>query len=121
MLNIISSDATGEYKCQPQPIVNITHKFTSDQLEQLLRVAVRTLGADEVARMVGISDPRGMDYMVFVEGGENPRAIHTSYATAKAEAKRLAKRTGRKATVLKIVAYMDVRKTEPEVFIREFM
>lgn len=120
MLNIVSSTDHSEYSCSPQPIVSVTHKFTNDQLAELLRIAVATMGEDFVASILGPKAPRGTDYMVFVEGGSNPRMVHTSYAAAKAEAERLAKRTARKATVLKIVARVEVQHRQPDVVTHEY-
>lgn len=120
MLNIVPSTDHCEYSCHPQPIVSVTHKFTNDQLADLIRIAASTMGEDFVAGILGPKAPRGTDYMVFVEGGANPRMVHTSYAAAKAEAERLAKSTARRATVLKIVARVEVQHRQPEVCTYEY-
>ena len=43
-------------------------------------------------------------YMVYVQGGENPRYIHTEYHSAAAEAERLTVLTEKDSFILKAVA-----------------
>lgn len=59
-------------------------------------------------------------YMVYLEGGDNPKFKHLSKLSAETEAKRLAKLTGRKAYILASVYAIEYTEfkttpTEPEL------
>lgn len=101
MLQIIPSSQVSEYQCRDKPVVQITHQFQTEQLADLLRIAVKTLGQDEVNALIGYEPKGDYGYMVFVDGGAAPRHTHSTYQTAVTEAKRLAHQTGRTATVMK--------------------
>jgi len=121
MLQIIPSTQVPEYQCKHKPVIQITHQFQTSDLEQLLRTAVQTLGVDEVRSIIGTSEPSGAyGYMVFVEGSNNPRHVHTSYNSARTEAMRLAQSTGRTAKVMKVIAEAHVHMQQPVVSMKEF-
>lgn len=116
MLDIINSKDYAPYQCEPRPVIQITHQFRPEQLEELLKVAAKTLGPEEVSNILG-NEPRGGGaFMVFVEGGGSPQMKHGTYHAAEAEAKRLAQKLGRDARVLKVMAEVAVQqRTETKV------
>lgn len=57
-------------------------------------------------------------WMLYVEGGESPKIQHPNKESAITEAKRLAKITGKKVTVLESILFVELNEfkiTEPDL------
>lgn len=105
MLKLIPSTDAPEYSCRPQPVIQVTHQFKREQLEALVRIAVETLGEDEVRDIIEVPPLLGEgEYEVYAKGTQLSAYVTSDYTDAARKAERLARETGRVATIYKIVA-----------------